>query len=60
MLWFPVFTAQGTRLVCVINSFYNSLHYTSFCLLLKMQRFGEWIMSASSDGTYSVELSRYS
>jgi hypothetical protein len=34
-------------------------HYPSSCLLFKTQRFGEWILSPSSGGTYSVGPNRW-
>jgi hypothetical protein len=33
---------------------------TLSCLFFKTQRFGDWILSPSSDKTYSVEPNRYS
>jgi hypothetical protein len=33
--------------------YHNSGHYSSSCLLFKTQRFGDWIPSPSSGGSYS-------
>jgi hypothetical protein len=35
-------------------NYHNSGHYRSPCLLFKTYRFEGWILSPSSDGTYSV------
>jgi hypothetical protein len=41
-------------MVCWYN-YQNSGHYSSSCLLFWTGRFGDWILSPSSGGTYSVE-----
>jgi hypothetical protein len=35
-------------------NYHNSGHYPPSCLLFKAQRFGDWILCPSSDGTYSA------
>jgi hypothetical protein len=35
-------------------NYQNSRHYPSSCILFKARRFGVWILSPSSDGTYAV------
>jgi hypothetical protein len=40
-------------MVCQNNK-QNSGQYPSSCLLFKTQRFGDWILSLSSSGNYSV------
>jgi hypothetical protein len=41
------------RLVTVYNC-HNSEHYPLSCLSYKTQRYGDWIISPSSGGTYSI------
>jgi hypothetical protein len=39
-------------IVCSYNYHYSG-HYPSSCLVFKTRRFGDWILSPSSGGTYS-------
>jgi hypothetical protein len=39
--------------------YHISWHYTSACLLYKIQRYRAWILSRSSDGKYIFPLNRY-
>jgi hypothetical protein len=39
-------------------SYHNSGHCPASCLLFKMLRFGDWILSPSSGGIYSDEPNR--
>jgi hypothetical protein len=55
--------AQQVNVICrfvPMVYYHSSGHYPSSCLLFKIQRFGDSILTASSDETYLVGPNRYS
>jgi hypothetical protein len=50
---FAFFHSNKIDVACRHNH-YVSGHYPSSCFYLKLQRFGDWILSSSSGKTYSV------